>query len=76
VLKRFRQPSANQELILQSAEELGWARWFDDPLPRGQANNPKMRLHDTIKDLNRRQSPPLVHFKGDGSGTRVGWELR
>jgi hypothetical protein len=76
LLKQFRQPSSNQELILQSAEELGWAAWFDDPLPRGQPANPKMRLHDTIKDLNRRQSPALVRFKGDGTGTQVGWELR
>jgi hypothetical protein len=74
ILKCFRQPSANQELILSAAEELTWPFWFDDPLPGG-SGNPKGRLHDTIKDLNRRQKPYLVHFKGDGSGTRVGWEL-
>jgi hypothetical protein len=33
-------------------------------------------LHDTVKDLNRRQRVPLVHFMGAGTGTRVGWELR
>ena len=37
---------------------------------------PKVRLHDTIKDLNRRQSLSVVHFHGDGTGRRVGWALR
>lgn len=76
LLKRYHQPSANQELVLVTAEELGWISWFDDPLPRGKNGNPKVRLHDTIKNLNRHQSPHLVKFKGNGTGTRVGWELR
>jgi hypothetical protein len=76
LLKHFRQPAPNQELILASAEELQWPEWFDDPLPGGHGRDPKSVLHDTIKDLNRRQLESLVHFKGDGSGQRVGWELR
>jgi hypothetical protein len=76
VLKRFRQPAVNQELVLISAEELDWPEWFDDPLHRKNGHNPKTLLHDTIKDLNRRQSEWLIHFKGDGSGRRIGWELR
>jgi hypothetical protein len=76
VLKSFRQPAANQEIILSAAEEMGWPDWFDDPLPRRGRNSPKARLHDTIKDLNRRQRLSFVRFKGDGTGTRVGWELR
>jgi len=75
-LKSYRQPSENQEMILQAAEELGWPRHFDDPLPRVRWGNPKVRLHDAIKYLNRHQSPHLVQFRGDGTGTRVGWELR
>jgi hypothetical protein len=75
-LKNYRQPSGNQEAILLAAEELAWARWFDDPLPRARAGNPKARLHDAIKNLNRHQTLPLVRFKGDGTGTRVGWELQ
>ena len=76
ILKHFRQPAGNQELILCTAEELNWPKWFDDPLLPAREIRQKTRLHDTIKDLNRRQIPLLVHFKGDGSGTRVGWELR
>jgi hypothetical protein len=75
-LKRFRQPAYNQELILTAAEELGWPAWFDDPLPRRTGKSPKALLHDTLKDLNRRQTPYLIHFLGDGTGTRIGWEYR
>jgi len=74
VLKCFRQPSVNQELVLRAAQEQGWPVWFDDPLPRASGTNPKTRLHDTTKDLNRRQAESLIHFKGDGSGRRIGWE--
>src|SRR5437764_640806 len=56
--------------------ELRWTRWLDDPLPRKPGKCSKQRLHDTIKDLNRRQTPHLIQFKGDGTGTRVGWEYR
>jgi hypothetical protein len=76
ILKRFRQPSKNQELVLSAAEELRWPNWFDDPLFFVREKNPKILLHDTIKDLNRRQSPYLVHFKGDGTGRRIGWEYQ
>jgi len=76
VLKAYRQPSANQELILCTAEELRWPAWFDDPLLHKSPKKSKIRLHDTIKFLNRNQTPHLLHFKGDGTGTRVGWEYR
>jgi hypothetical protein len=73
-LKRFRQPALNQELVLLTAQELNWPEWFDDPLPVQSGTNPKVRLHDTIKSLNHWQVPHLVRFKGDGTGTRIGWE--
>jgi hypothetical protein len=75
-VKEFRQPSLNQVNLLETAEELGWPEWFDDSLPRVHGLNPKVRLHDTIKALNRHQKTSLIHFKGDGTGTRVGWEYR
>jgi hypothetical protein len=74
VLKQFRQPATNQVLVLLTAEELHWPRWFDDPLWRRPATNSKKRLHDTLQDLNRRQQAQLIHFKGDGSGNRIGWD--
>jgi hypothetical protein len=74
-VKRFRQPAPNQELVLSAGEELAWPVWFDDPLPRTAGINPKVRLHDTIKNLNLYQEVPIIHFRGD-SGTQVGWKLR
>jgi hypothetical protein len=76
LLKQFRQPAHNQEAILLAAEEMSWPFWFDDPLPKAPGMNPKVRLHDTIKWLNQRQAKSLIHFKGDGTGTRLGWEYR
>jgi hypothetical protein len=49
---------------------------FDDPLAFVRDKNPKILLHDTIKDLNRRHSPYLIHFKGDGIGRRIGGGYR
>lgn len=76
LLKWFQQPAPNQELLLRTAEELGWRSWLDAPLPQRPCRNPKRRLHDTIADLNRRQQPFLIRFKGDGTGTRFGWMFR
>jgi hypothetical protein len=76
VVKKFARPSRNQELILCSAEELGWPPRFDDPLPPCGGTNPKTRLHDTIKCLNRHQRCPFVRFRGDGTGRQILWELR
>jgi hypothetical protein len=75
LLKRFSQPAVNQELILDRANQLGWPEWFQDPLPRLAGRNPKVREHDTIKCLNRNQKKYFVHFKSDGTGRRIGWEL-
>ena len=76
VLKRFVKPSKNQELVVAAGQEQAWPGFYDDPLPICGGKNPKTRLHDAIKCLNRGQNPYLVHFIGDGTGTRVGWEFR
>jgi hypothetical protein len=75
LVKSFRQPARNQELILWAGQEMGWPNWFDDPLPRSAGRNPKKVLHDTIVDLSRRQLANWIRFKGDGTGRRVGWEI-
>src|SRR4051794_9177205 len=74
VVKRFRVPALNQELILAAFEEEGWPPHLDDPLPNHDNIDPKQRLHDTIKRLNRHQINRLLYFRGDGSGTGVLWE--
>src|SRR5215470_3202375 len=62
--------------VLWAEEELGWRGWFEEPLARERGRNAKVRLHDTIKWLNQHPKLYLVHVKGDGTGMRVGWELR
>jgi len=76
LVKRFTRPAPNQELILDSFEEEGWPDRIDDPLPLRINQDPKERLHDAIKCLNRHCSLPLVHFQGDGTGRGVRWELQ
>jgi hypothetical protein len=71
VVKRFKWPAMNQELIVLAFEEEGWPRRIDDPLPLDPNIDPKRRLHDTIKCLNRHQLIPLIKFRGDGTGQGV-----
>lgn len=73
LVKHFRVPAVNQETILAALEEEGWASRIDDPLPQSPNTDPKARLHDTIRSLNRNQARPLLRFRGDGTGTGVTW---
>jgi hypothetical protein len=73
LVKQFRVRAANQELILTALEEEGWPTRIDDPLPQTKDLDPKARLHDTIKGLNRNQKRRLLRFRGDGTGVGVVW---
>jgi hypothetical protein len=75
MIKQFKVPAPNQELILEAFEEDGWPPRIDDPLPRHPSLNAKRRLHETITTLNRHHKHRLVRFLGDGSGEGVRWEL-
>lgn len=74
-VKRFKWMAVNQETILAAFEEEGWPHRIDDPLPPHPDQHSKRRLSDTIKCLNRKQISHLIHFRGDGSGEGVTWEL-
>ena len=74
-MKRFKWTAANQETILVAFEEEGWPARIDDPLPQQPEQDPKRRLSDTIKCLNRKQTNELIRFRGDGTGEGVTWEL-
>ena len=74
LVKRFRVPSPNQELVLAAFEEEGWPRHVDDPLPPSEGNVAYRRLHDAIRNLNQRQVNPVLRFKGDGRARGVCWE--
>ena len=75
LVKCFRWRAINQESILNAFQEEGWPRHIDDPLPPQPELDPKQRLSDTIKCLNRKQLNPLIRFRGDGTGEGVIWEI-
>ncbi len=74
LIKRYRLPSPNQSAILSAFEEDDWPPRIDDPLPPRADQDPKRRLHDTIRNLNRSHRRSLLRFVGDGSGMGVLWE--
>jgi hypothetical protein len=76
LVKQFKLPSPNQEAILMTFEEEKWPIRIDDPLPCNGNCDPKQRLHDTIRSLNRNQKNKLLRFKGDGTGEGILWEPR
>jgi hypothetical protein len=73
LIKEFRRPAINQELVLAVLEEEGWPPQIDDPLPPVDNIDPKVRLHDTIKGLNRHHMYQIIHFRGDGTGRGIRW---
>jgi len=75
LVKQFKWPAANQEMILTAFQEDEWPARVDDPLPPLYELDPRRRLHDTIKCLNRNQKNKRIHFRGDGTGEGVIWEL-
>jgi hypothetical protein len=75
IVKCFKWRAENQETILTAFQEESWRRRIDDPLPPKPEQDSKRRLSDTIKCLNRKQMRQLIHFRGDGTGQGVVWEL-
>ena len=78
IVKRYRVPSVCQQAILSAFQEEGWPPGIDDPLSPdlNLEQDPKHRLRDTIRSLNANQTTALMRFRGDGSGSRVLWELK
>lgn len=75
VVKHFRWAARNQELVLSAFQEDGWPSEIDDPLIPIDGFQPKERLHDTIKGLNRNQKTFLIQFRGNGTGESVLWNF-
>ncbi|MBA4020476.1 MAG: hypothetical protein C0483_25225 [Pirellula sp.] len=75
IVKRFKVPAPNQEMILAAFEEEHWPARIDDPLPPHPDQDPKRRLHDTIVSLNRNHKSHMIRFMGDGSGQGVRWSV-
>jgi hypothetical protein len=67
LVKRFKVPAVNQEMILAAFEEEGWPPRIDDPIPP-KGDTEARRLHDTINSLNGCHLQTLIRFLGDGTG--------
>jgi hypothetical protein len=74
VIKRFRVPARNQELLLAAFQEQDWPEYIDDPLVPLRDQDPKERLKAAIRCLNRNQLAKLIRFRGNGNGMRIYWE--
>ena len=75
VVKQFRRRAFNQEVVLAAFQEEDWPLRIYDPLAPQPCQDMKRRLNDTIKCLNRGQTRRLLHFRGDGTGEGVLWEV-
>ncbi|MGO9110091.1 MAG: hypothetical protein ACLP9L_12735 [Thermoguttaceae bacterium] len=75
LVKKFRVPAGNQELVLSAFEEEGWPAYIDDPLPMKSEIAPKQRMHNVITRLNGSQLALILHFHGNGNGNAIGWQL-
>jgi hypothetical protein len=76
VVKRYREPAPNQELVLAAFEEEAWPAKIFDPLPRKDGTKSKKRLRETIEALNQaHHRPKLIRFHGDGTGEGIIWNF-
>lgn len=75
LVKKFKVPARNQELVLTAFAEERWPVRIDDPLPPRLEVDPKRRLVETISRLNRNQKHRVLRFHGDGHGEGISWEL-
>jgi hypothetical protein len=75
LIKQFKVPAKNQELVLAAFAEEGWPPCIDDPLPPQDGIDAKTRLHDTINRLNRSHKHQRIRFHGNGNGLAVHWAI-
>jgi hypothetical protein len=74
-VKQLKCQAINQGQILSAFQEESWPRRILDPLVPQPCQDMKRRLNDTIKCLNRGHQHRLLHFRGDGTGEGVIWEM-
>jgi hypothetical protein len=74
VVKVFRWPARNQELVLTAFQEQDWTRRILNPIPPRAGVDCWLRLHNTVLRLNAGQRRRVLRFHGDGSGEGISWE--
>lgn len=73
MVKQFRQPAKNQQLILQAFEEQEWPPRINDPLPGHPELDTRQRLADAVRGLNNND---LLLFELDGTSEGILWKPR
>jgi len=74
LIKAFRVPASNQQLILTAFEEQGWPDCIDDPLHPKDGLDPKRRVRDAVAGLNRSHKRRMIRFGSNGSGSGIRWD--
>ena len=75
LVKKFKRPAPELEVILSAFQRNGWPPSIKSPFPLRSGQNPKTRVHDAIKRLNVSLKHRFIVFHGDGTGLGVCWEL-
>ncbi|MBI2824771.1 MAG: hypothetical protein HYX69_08800 [Planctomycetia bacterium] len=75
VVRQYKVPSADQEIILAAFEEEHWPRRVDNPLPVQADPSPLRRLQDAVEALNGRQKHPLLQFLAEEDAAGVRWQF-
>src|SRR5207248_4492440 len=73
ICKRFRQPSDNQQHLLDAFEEAGWPARMENPLVPDGTGNDHQRLADTVRRMNGNTA---IEFERDGTSEAVLWKPR
>ncbi len=72
VVKHFSHEALNQELLLSAFEVACWPLTIEFHFAPKVGASAKVRLRETINNLNRSVAPHL-HFFQEGNGRRIGW---
>jgi hypothetical protein len=76
VVKRVRPDAVLQRQVLRQFQLQGWRDEVDDPLPIRGCRDPKARVRETVRALNRGQHGPVrVVFHATQALLGYRWEL-
>jgi hypothetical protein len=75
IVKQFRLPAPDQEVVLAAFQESQWPSRIEDPFAPKPNQDSKQRLHRTINALNGNQRRPSIRFLSDEKGEGVQWEF-
>ncbi len=73
VIKTWGREPTTQDAVLRAFEEQDWQDEILDPIPPDSEQDPKERLRETVKRLNKNLKPGTTRFFTTRSGTAVRW---